>query len=155
LPSSYDRTELSPGGRIAIGAACVALGIGLAVMGVATIRDDPRPLASDGIPGTAAGAVFALGGALLATPTSATRLRTLFATLLVTSMAIATDWIAFGPGTRHFSESLSRSGNGPSFPVSEWKGRAVFGLGAVLLDALAGLLWYLQLRPGKRAGGRG
>jgi hypothetical protein len=49
------------------------------------------------------------------------------AVIVVASLATIGTWVAFGPGTRHFSMS------GPVFgPVGEGIGRTVFGIGAVI-----------------------
>jgi hypothetical protein len=143
-------TQLSPGGRYAIGAACCLLGIGLlAVSATIFLQDSAGGWSSDAISGAAAGAVFAFGGAVMLTPPGRGRLRLVLAALLVTSWALATDWIAFGPGVRQFTTSISRSGS-VSFPVDPWTGRITFGIVAVLLDLFAGSLWYVLVRRWRR-----
>ena len=144
-------TQLSPGGQYAIGAACCLLGVGLlAVSATIFLQDSASGWSSDAIPGAGAGAVFAFGGAVMLTPPGRGRLRLVLAALLVTSWALATDWIAFAPGVRHFTNSISRSGS-VSFPVDPWKGRITFGIVAVLLDLFAGGLWYVLVRRWRRA----
>lgn len=50
---------------------------------------------------------------------------------------LAFNWIAFGPGQRTFTRRLSSSFTAPSVSqVPEWEGRAVFGIVALLMDAL-------------------
>ena len=143
-------TQLSPGGQYAIGAACCLLGVGLLAVSVMLFLEDPADgWSSNAIPGAGAGAVFAFGGAVMLTPPGDGRLRLVLAALLVTSWALATDWIAFGPGDRQFTTSVSRSGS-VSFPLDPWKGRLVSGIGAVLLDLFAGGLWYVLLRRWRR-----
>jgi hypothetical protein len=51
------------------------------------------------------------------------------------------NWIAFGPGTRHFSGGLALPFLSVSGRASEWSGRAAFGFGAVLMDVL--VLWLV------------
>ena len=145
-------TQLSPGGQYAIGAACCLLGVGLLAVSVMLFLEDPADgWSSNAIPGAGAGAgaVFAFGGAVMLTPPGAGRLRLVLAALLVTSWALAADWIAFGPGVRHFTTSVSRSGS-VSFPVDPWKGRLMFAIVAVLLDLFAGGLWYVLVRRWRR-----
>ena len=114
------------------------------------LQDSASGWSSDAIPGAGAGAVFAFGGAVMLTPPGHGRLRLVLAALLVTSWALATDWIAFGPGVRQFTTGISRSGS-VSFPVDAWKGRIMFGIVAVLLDLFAGGLWYVLARRWRRA----
>jgi len=103
-------TQVSPGGQFAIGAACCLLGVGLLAVSVTTfLQESASGWSSDAIPGAAAGAVFAFGGAAMLTPPGRGRLRLVFAALLVTSWALASDWIAFGPGARQFTTSITRS----------------------------------------------
>jgi hypothetical protein len=143
-------TQLSPGGRYAIGAACCLLGVGLlGVSATIFLQNSASGWSSDAIPGAGAGAVFAFGGAVMLTPPGRGRLRLVLAALLVTSWALATDWIAFGPGVRQFTTSISRSGS-VSFPVDPWQGRIMFGIVAVLLDLFAGGLWYVLVRRWRR-----
>jgi len=144
-------TQLSPGGQYAIGAACCLLGVGLlAVSATIFLQDSASGWSSDAIPGAGAGAVFAFGGAVMLTPPGRGRLRLVLAALLVTSWALATDWIAFGPGARQFTTSISRSGS-VSFPVDPLTGRIMFGIVALLLDLFAGGLWYVLVRRWRRA----
>ena len=142
-------TQLSPGGQYAIGTACCLLGVGLLAVSAMTFLQDSASEWSSEIAGAGAGAVFAFGGAVMLTPPGGGRLRLVFAALLVTSWALATDWIAFGPGVRQFTTSISQSGS-VSFPVDPWKGRIVFGIVAVLLDLFAGGLWYVLMRRWRR-----
>src|SRR5262245_15788975 len=89
------RNELSPGARVAIGVAMLALGAGVAAVGAQTLLADPKGLASEGLIGVPIGMVFALGGLMLAVPARFARLRAVAAAVLVTSMALTADWIAF------------------------------------------------------------
>jgi hypothetical protein len=111
------------------------------------LQDSAKGWSSDAI--TGAGAAFAFGGALMLTPLGGGHLRLVFAALLVTSWALATDWIAFGPGVRQFTNSISRSGS-VSFPVDPRMGRIMFGMVAVLLDLFAVGLWYVLMRRWRR-----
>jgi hypothetical protein len=139
-------TQLSPGGQYAIGAALCLFGVGLlAVSAMMFLQDSAKGWSSDTIAGGGAGAVFAFGGAVMLTPPGGGRLRLVFAALLVTSWALATDWIAFGPGVRQFTTSISRSGS-VSFPVDPSMGRTMFGILAVLLDLFAVGLWCVLMR---------
>src|SRR5215831_12407001 len=79
------RKDLSPGARVAIGVAMLALGIGVAAVGAQMLLADPKGLASEGLVGVPIGMVFAFGGLMLAVPQRYARLRALLAALLVRS----------------------------------------------------------------------
>jgi hypothetical protein len=51
------------------------------------------------------------------------------------------NWIAFGPGPRHFSGGISIPFVSWSEPSSQWTGRAAFGVGALLADVI--VAWLL------------
>jgi len=51
-------------------------------------------------------------------------------------MAVAPNWIAFGPGERRFGGMLGLPFLAVSSAVSETTGRVAFGIGAVLLDVV-------------------
>ena len=149
--SGMSNTQLSPDGQLAIGAACCLLGVGLlAVSATIFLQESASAWSSDAIPGAAAGAVFAFGGAVMLTPPGHGRLRLVLAALLVTSWALASSWIAFGPGVRQFTTSISRSGS-VSVPIDPWEGRIMFGIVSVLLDLFAGGLWFVLMRRWRRA----
>ena len=50
--------------------------------------------------------------------------------ICIGSLAAVGTWVAFGPGVRAFSMSIPFLGQGPA---NEWVGRALFGVGAVLI----------------------
>jgi hypothetical protein len=97
--------------------------------------------------GAAGLAFFLVGILLLTTPLAQTpeaAARTTWRTFLlgggvVGSMAAIFNWVAFGPGPRHFGGSVSIPFVSVSGPSSEWAGRAAFGLAAALMDVL--LVW--------------
>ena len=60
---------------------------------------------------------------------------------IVGSLAAVANWIAFGPGPRRFQGGISIPFVAVSGPTSEWVGRAIFGVGAVLTDLF--LLWIV------------
>jgi hypothetical protein len=97
--------------------------------------------------GAAGLAFFLVGILLLTTPLAQTpeaAARTTWRTFLlgggvVGSMAAIFNWVAFGPGPRHFGGSVSIPFVSVSGPSSAWAGRAAFGLAAALMDVL--LVW--------------
>jgi hypothetical protein len=132
--------ELSPGGRIALGVLCAALGVLVSGMGVRWVAGAANALASENLVLIPAGLMFVFGGALVALPPGRPRLRSLLGALLISAFALTFDWIAFGPGERRFSGGIS-FGIGIGFNPGELFGRAAFGLVALLFDAMALVLW--------------
>ena len=104
--------------------------------------------------GAAGLAFFLVGIFLLTTPPAQTpeeAARTTWRTFLlgggiVGSMAAIFNWVAFGPGPRHFSGSISIPFVSISGPQSEWAGRAAFGLVAVMMDLFLGWMIVRGLR---------
>jgi len=70
------------------------------------------------------------------------RWRSWLATLVVTCFALTFDWVAFGPGERHFTGSI----NGIGFVPGEMTGRFLFGVFAAVLDICAVGMWAGQFR---------
>jgi hypothetical protein len=99
--------------------------------------------------GAAGLAFFLVGILLLTTPPAQTpeaAARTTWRSFLlgggvVGSMAAIFNWVAFGPGPRHFGGSVSIPFVSVSGPSSEWAGRAAFGLAATLMDVF--LVWMI------------
>jgi hypothetical protein len=105
---------------------------------------------SPGVPrwvGAAAGLVFVLAGIAIAMSPRASRLKDLVGATLVTLFTAIGAWVAFGPGERAFSSSISGGGVSVSGGGSEWIGRIAFGFGAILCAAFAAYLWKRVLFP--------
>jgi hypothetical protein len=90
--------------------------------------------------------IFVFGGALLALPPERAGLQRLIGTLLVTTFALTLDWVAFGPGPRRFGGGISSGIIGIGFQPGEIFGRSVFGIGAVILDIVAAVMWVRLIR---------
>lgn len=132
-PDAGVTTQMSPGGRLAVGLALCAAGIGFAAYG---LLDPAAPIQPDRFIALPVGIVFASAGVLLAFPGASLKWRSVCGTLLIAGFAVISNWIAFGPGERHFSGSVGGAGIAVSGPVGELTGRIAFGIGAVLLDAV-------------------
>jgi hypothetical protein len=144
--ASVGKQDLSPGGRIAIGIALTAMGLAIVVLGVGYLVQDPRKLASGEVAALPVGVVFAAGGAMLALPERFVRTRALVGALLITAFALTFDWIAFGPGERQFRGGISSGPVVVHMNPGETPGRVVFGIGAVMMDLVAVLVWVRLLR---------
>ena len=108
-----ERAQLSPRAAVALGLVCVALGLLIVLLsvGAGAAADGDLP------PGTPFGIrltqyVLGLG--------------------IVGLMAAIVTWIAFGPGPRRFT-GTGLAVLGLRAEIGEAAGRAVFGLGAVLI----------------------
>jgi len=144
-----DPRSLSPGGRLAVGLGVAAMGLLIAGLGVRSALHATHPLTSEDFIGAFAALIFVFGGALLALPPERAALQRLLGVLLVTSFALTLDWIAFGPGPRRFGGGISGGIIGIGFNPGEMFGRTVFGIGAVVLDLIAAVMWVrLIRRPG-------
>jgi uncharacterized protein DUF3592 len=147
-----DSGKLSPRGRIGVGLAVAALGLLLAGLGLRAALHATHPLTSEDFVGVLAATVFVFGGALLALPPERGGLQKLLGALLVTTFALTLDWIAFGAGPRRFGGGISSGIIGLGFNPGEMFGRTVFGIGAVVLDLLAAVMWFRLIRqPGVRS----
>ena len=123
-------------GGLGVGIACAAMGLMLVGIAVhAAVQTDP--FSADNLMGVPVGLMFVFAGILMALPPQYAKWQKLLATLLMTCFALTFDWVAFGPGERHFSGSFLGSG----FISSEFVGRAVFGAFALVLDICAIAMW--------------
>jgi len=126
----------------------LALGLGVAAFGLietgfvirAGIYADP--FAVDNFMAVPACLMFVLAGILLALPPGYAKWRSLLATLLITCFALTLDWVAFGPGERRFIGNIMGFG----YVSSQWMGRAVFGIFAVILNIWAIAMWIAEGR---------
>ena len=141
------RTQLSPGGAIAVGLLMGAMGTLLILITLGAVGD--RDL-SDGTPawvGVVAGLMFVMGGLAMivgygiaggvapdgslppGTPLTVCIVQNALGVGIAAMLALIGSWVAFGPGVRHFT------GTAPfiSGVVNEMLGRTVFGIGAVLI----------------------
>jgi hypothetical protein len=92
--------------------------------------------------------MFLLAGIYVGLPPQYRKMRNLLAALVVTFLAQAFDWVAFGPGERHFTGSIG----GIGFIPSETMGRVAFGIFAVVIDLCAIAMWVGQYRQIFRPG---
>lgn len=140
-------SDLSPGARITIGGLIGLAGVAAFAMGMVAAWSHV-PFSDDHWLGLPLGVALASFGALLAVPPERMRLRGILAALIVTGFALTFDWIAFGPGERHFTASAGGGAAGVHTTVGSRTGRIAFGVFAVLLDVGAIFLWRAALRPG-------
>ena len=141
------RPSLPPGARVFVGLVMLAAGLGLTAIGIHKAGSATEPLAIVAVP---AGLVFVFGAALVFAPA---KWQLLLGALMVTSLAIVFDWVAFGPGTRQFTSTMSVGNAHATMPAGEYTGRAMFGLFALLFDIAALGLWIRLVRTRKDSAG--
>jgi len=136
----------SPGTRIALGVLFSACGVLPIALGTYSAWHATHPLTSADFIFAPIALIFVIGGVLVALPPRDDATHRLLATLLLTFFAATFDWVAFGPGERHFSGGIGFGIGGFGFNPGETSGRAVFGIGAVLIDVWAIAMWIGQIR---------
>ena len=145
-PPDAATRPLPPRAKIYVGAVCAAMG--LLTLGLGThAAFNLQHAKPDDFMYVPAALAFVFAGVLLALPPERKAVTRLFGALLITCFAVTADWIAFGPGERHFSGGVSFGGLGIGARPGELFGRALFGVGAVVFDIVAVVLWARLLRP--------
>ena len=134
------RPPLPPGARVFVALVVLATGLAFAAIGIYKAGSATEPLAILAIP---AGLAFVFGGVLVLAPA---KWQLPLAALMVTSLAAVFDWVAFGPGERHFTASLAAGRAQATWASGEYAGRAFFGLFALLFDIAALGLWIKLLK---------
>lgn len=135
------KKKLSAGQRFALGFAVLAAGLGMVALGLHLLDAKADKLAAGEFALLPVGATIAFGGALLVLPQSFTRMRSLVAALMITALAVAASWIAFGPGDSGLRNGFSLSAAHGPLQTGHMLGRVLFGIGAVLADLLALWAW--------------
>jgi len=138
--------QATPGTRIVMGVIFAACGVLPIVLGTYSALHATHPLTSADFIFAPIALVFVIAGALVALPPRDDATHRLLATLLLTFFAATFDWVAFGPGERHFSGGIGLGIGGVGFSPGETFGRTVFGIVAVLIDVWAIAMWVGQIR---------
>lgn len=147
--SALSEVKQKQRGEVLVGVIAGLMGLFIVLVGSGLIA--PRPLRPhEGPPWILVliGTMFMFGGAALVIarfrgesathigdlPRSASRARWVvhfaFGVFMIGSFAVIGSWVAFGPGERAFSMTLPLIGKGPA---NDMLGRAVFGIGAVIM----------------------
>jgi hypothetical protein len=148
--------QLSPRAAILWGLVCMAVGCAPILIGLGVVPGELTP-GTPGWVGVAAGLTFVCAGAAVivgyavaggvgpdgdlpaGTPFAVRVTQNLLGFCIVGLMESITAWIAFGPGERHFSSTLTWAFGVKSAAASEREGRIVFGAGAVAI----GIIWVV------------
>jgi hypothetical protein len=135
------KKTLSTGERLAIGLVVFAIGLCVVALGLHLLEPKADKFAAGEFVALPVGMTFAFGGALLALPRSLARTRSLIAALMLTALALAASWVAFGPGDSGLRTGFSLSAAYGPLQTGHMLGRVLFGIGAVLADLLALWAW--------------
>jgi hypothetical protein len=130
-----------PSRRQQVAAGLLGIMLGLCIAAVAVIHISRPGFRLDPVVGVVGGIAFALVGAVLLAPEGKKKLRAWFGALMVTSIAILFDWLAFGPGEHHVASNLSNSNLGVRVHFWEAPGRVMLASGAVLFTLMAAWAW--------------
>lgn len=117
--------------------------LGLAIVGIAAYRwatalSHPQP---DDFIVFPAGLMFFFAGILIAMPGEWVRRRAFATALLMTCFAVTFDWVAFGPGERHFKGGVSIGFVAIGQSPGEILGRILFGIPAVFATVATFVTW--------------
>jgi hypothetical protein len=141
-----------------MGALIVLLAVGI-IPGAEASLEAPRwVVAAAGLAFVLAGAAMIVGYAVAGgagpdgdlppgTPRWVRFTQTLLGLGIIGALAVIFTWIAFGPGPRAFTITLPFAGRGPG---DETLGRAMFGIGAVLIWAFFGVLAVVSVQRLRR-----
>ena len=137
-------TEASPQMRRAIGVTLGLAGLALFCKGALDLTTAADPLQGDLPTEVLIGGCVLFAGVTFTLPNVVGFRQRLFQALTVTCLALAFDWVAFGPGERVFRVGASAGHAGGA--VDSGFGRAAFGVGTVLMDLVAIWMWRLAVR---------
>jgi prepilin signal peptidase PulO-like enzyme (type II secretory pathway) len=134
-----------PSKRTLILVGLLAMGAGFMViaLGAGWITTAPENFKAPRWVIIAAGLMFVFAGLSMLGPRSADSLiGAIVAAVMVSLFAAVGSWVAFGSGERHFTGTIGSGAARLSSNASEWSGRAVFGVGAILLLAMSAWAWW-------------
>ena len=141
-------TPLSPRAAVALGLVVSGMGVFIVLLAVGIIPDAEASRQAPRWAVAAAGLAFVLAGAAMivgyavaggaapdgdlppGTPRWVRVTQGLLGLGIISALAAVATWVAFGPGPRAFTVTLPFVGRGPG---DETVGRALFGIGAVLM----------------------
>jgi hypothetical protein len=133
-------------GQVTVGLLLIAAGLGVGAIAASQFGKPAGRIPVDAVAAliTALGVVCA--GATVAAPERRAGVRAWTGALMVTSIALLFDWVAFGPGERHLT-SGSPSANAAVGPhqLREMSVRLLFAIGAVLFNLMALWAWMRAL----------
>jgi hypothetical protein len=153
-PAPLAQQPLSRPVALVGGLLCFLCGAAVLAMAIGALPVQPGTLQAPRWVAGVAGLVFMAGACI---PLNAAFglpgwLNQLVGLTVSLGLALVFNWVAFFPGERHFSSTFSVPGVSISTGGGQLAGRIMFGLGALLADALVlHALWW-QLRRARTPG---
>jgi len=129
---------LSRRGQVTVGLLVIALGFGVAAIATIHLVMPPGKAVLDPVVVLISGFAFAFGGAILVVPERRGRTRASFGALMITSVALLFDWVAFGPGEHHAKGGVAH--------LREMSRHILLASGAVLFNLMALWAWFRARR---------
>ena len=138
--------QLSPAGRAAVAAICLATGAGIVALAAGIIPVDEAMFHAPHWVVGACSFVFMLAALMIMVQARMPRLQNFLGAALLSVFAAVPGWIAFGPGPRVFGGSVSFGGVMDATHPGATTGRIVFGVAAILVGLFAAYAWVRWLR---------
>jgi hypothetical protein len=135
----------SPSRRAQVSAGLLAMTAGLGVTVLAASHLGKAVGKLDPVIGLIAGLTLVFVGAILVVPERNRNLRTWFGALMITSIALLFDWLAFGPGERRVTNGIASASNGVRTHFWEVPGQILFASGLLLFNLMAWWAWMRAL----------
>jgi hypothetical protein len=129
-------------GQVTVGLLLIAAGLTVGAVAASQLGKPAGKLPVDVITVLIAALGLVFAGATVAAPERRAGVKAWTGALMVTSIALLFDWVAFGPGERRFT-SGSPSANAAAGPhhLKEMSVRLLFTIGAVLFNLMALWAW--------------
>jgi hypothetical protein len=134
--------------QVAVGLLAVAVGLGAAALAASHFGKPAGRL--DPVVGVIAGFAFAFAGAILVVPERRRKLRSWIGALMITSVALLFNWVAFVPGDHSGASAIPNGNHSARTHFWQVPGRVLLLSGAALFNLMA--LWaWLRALLGKAA----
>jgi len=133
--------------QIAAGLLVIVVGFGVSAIAATQIGKPPGKFAFDAVAAAIVGLGLAFTGAILVVPERHAGFRALIGALMITSIALLFDWVAFGPDERRFTGSVTNANMNVRSHFWEVPGRVLLVSGALLFNLMA--LWRGCVRYGE------
>jgi len=132
--------------QVTVGLLLIAAGLGVGAVAASQFGKPAGTLPVDAVAALIAALGLVFAGATVAAPERRAGVRAWTGALMITSIAILFDWVAFGPGERRFtSGSLSANAAVGPHQLKEMSLRLLFAIGAVLFNLMALWAWMRAL----------
>jgi len=133
-------------GQVTVGLLLIAAGLGVGAVAASQFGKPAGKLPVNAVAAFIAALCLVFAGATVAAPERRAGFKAWTGALMVTSIALLFDWVAFGPGERRFT-GTSPSANAAVGPhqLKEMSVRLLVAIGAVLFNLMALWAWMRAL----------